>query len=304
MKKIERVLAIIVLLLEDEVVPAKQLAQRFSVDKRTIFRDIETIEMSGFPIVSHQGRNGGFSLISSFKLRSYTYSEEEKQDILTALKMKEDLIDLDDHQHLIKEKLQLLQGTTSVARKPERLISFDSPTLHRPEIESETKLKNKQINLALTKKKKISIGYVSNKGILINQTIHPYELMLMNGSWYIYSYCEKQQDFRYLKVTRIRKLTVLEKTFKSIDRPNISTETPNEIITLNFRKEDLGKLYDYYLESEIKLKDDHIEVSFCANQQQYIVPFLLMFGDKAKVISPEYLKEQHKAAIKELQKTY
>lgn len=63
MKKIERILAIIVLLLENEIVSTAQLAQRFDVAKRTIFRDIETIELAGFPIVAHAGRNGGFFLI-------------------------------------------------------------------------------------------------------------------------------------------------------------------------------------------------------------------------------------------------
>lgn len=89
MKKIERILSIIVLLLENEVIPATQLATRFNVTKRTIFRDIETIEMAGFPIVSFIGRKGGYSLLNSFKLRTYTYTDAEKQDILSALQMKE-----------------------------------------------------------------------------------------------------------------------------------------------------------------------------------------------------------------------
>lgn len=93
MKKIERILAIIVLLLDNEVVSATELAQRFEVTKRTIFRDIETIELAGFPIISQPGRNGGFSLMNSFKLRTYTYNGEEKQDILNALNVKEGILE-------------------------------------------------------------------------------------------------------------------------------------------------------------------------------------------------------------------
>ncbi|MGX7263460.1 helix-turn-helix transcriptional regulator [Enterococcus crotali] len=305
MKKIERILAIIVLLLENEIVSTAQLAQRFEVTKRTIFRDIETIELAGFPIVSHSGRNGGFSLVDSFKLRTYTYSGKEKQDILNALNVKEGLFGISDQQNTIKEKITQMQEKTNQAENPKSHFSFESPTMHRPEIEAETKRKINNINMALKKNRKLTIDYVDNKGDHTQRTIRPYELMLMNGSWYIYSYCEEREAFRYFKVTRIRQLTIQKIPFEPVAYSNRRLiERDGEIIQLRFKKEDLGKLYDYYTEDEIEVKADHVDVSIYANQQKTILPFLLMFGNGAKVIAPVELQELHKQEIVKLSKTY
>lgn len=303
MKKIERILSIIVLLLENEVIPATQFATRFNVTKRTIFRDIETIEMAGFPIVSFTGRKGGYSLLNSFKLRTYTYTDAEKQDILSALQMKEHFIEPTDYQNTIKEKIHLMQlNQSKTATSP--LISFISPTLHRIEIEKETKHKNTHLSNALQQHVKMTIEYVSNQGERTRRIIHPYELMLLNGSWYIHAYCEKRSAFRQFKVTRIRKLSTLEQTFELQKIPTKNEEVTGEWIKLSFKKNDLGKLYDYYTENEIQMVEDRIEVTFFSKHQDYLIPFLLMFGNEAQVITPLSLKKQHQEAIYRLQKTY
>ncbi|WP_207695195.1 hypothetical protein DOK67_0001269 [Enterococcus sp. DIV0212c] len=305
MKKIERILAMIVLLLDNEVVSTAQLAQRFDVSKRTIFRDIETIELAGFPIISYAGRNGGFSLVNSFKLRTYTYSGEEKQDIINALNVKESLFGSVDQKNMIKEKIELMQGATNKEKKLKKSFSFESPTMHRLEIEIETKKKINHINLALKQNNKLVINYVDNKGEYTQRTIHPYELMLMNGSWYIFSYCETRAAFRYFKVTRIRQLTIQATTFEPVAYSNKKQiETEEKLIHLRFRKEDLGKLYDYYTEDEMQVTETHIDVRVYTVQRKTIVPFLLMFGNGVNVIAPDELKEMHKEAIIRLQETY
>lgn len=123
MKKIERILAIIVLLLENEIVSTAQLAQRFEVTKRTIFRDIETIELAGFPIISHPGRKGGFSLVDSFKLQTYTYSGEEKQDILNALNIKEGLFGISDQQNT-NQRENYIDTTEKQSKRPAEKTIF------------------------------------------------------------------------------------------------------------------------------------------------------------------------------------
>lgn len=177
--------------------------------------------------------------------------------------------------------------------------------MHRLEIEVETKRKINYINLSLKQNRKVIIDYVDNKGDHTQRTIHPYELMLMNGSWYIYSYCEERDAFRYFKVTRIRQLMIQEMTFEPVEYSNTRLIEPDEdVIQLRFKKEDLGKLYDYYTEDEIEVEENHVDVRVYANQQKTIIPFLLMFGNGVKVIAPEKLKERHKQEIIKLNETY
>lgn len=304
-KKIERILAIIVLLLENEIVSTAQLAQRFDVTKRTIFRDIETIELAGFPIISHSGRKGGFSLVDSFKLRTYTYSGEEKQDILNALNVQEVLFGISDQQNTIKEKITLLQEKTDQKGKLKRKFSFESPTIHRPEIEIETKTKINYLNRALKQNRKLSIAYVDNKGDHTRRIIHPYELILQNGSWYVYSYCEEREAFRYFKITRIRQLRIQDRAFEPLEYVKQKVVEPDEnVIQLRFRKEDLGKLYDYYTEDEIHVADTYVNVTVYASPQKTMLPFLMMFGNGVEVISPIALQKLHKHEIIKLSTTY
>ncbi|GGC92353.1 helix-turn-helix transcriptional regulator [Enterococcus wangshanyuanii] len=305
MKKIERILATIVLLLENDRISTAQLVERFAVTKRTIFRDIETIELAGFPIVSHSGRNGGFSLMESFKLRTYTYSGEEKQTILEALDVKEGLFGISDQRNTIKEKIELLQKSTNIGEPVNQHFSFESPTMHRPEIELETMYKINQINLALKKHQKLLIDYIDNQGEHTERVIHPYEVILNNGSWYVYSHCEKREAFRYFKITRIRQLDVQTRTFTPVDSSRKKQiEHPGSAIRLQFPKKDLGKLYDYYTEAEIQVLETHIEVNLYANQQKTILPFLLMFGHGVKVIAPVELRTLHQQEIAKLAQTY
>ena len=305
MKKIERIVSIIVLLLDNEIISTAELAERFEVNKRTIFRDIETIELAGFPIISHPGRKGGFSIMNTFKLRTYTYSGEEKQDILNALNVKESLFGIVDQQNIIKEKIQQMQSGTAKEQQPKARFSFESPTLHRLEIEKETKEKINKINQALKQNKKLQIKYIDNKGTYTQRVIHPYEMMLKNGSWYIYSYCESRSAYRDFKITRIRQIVMKKESFVAREHSKRRyIETNTEKIQLRFRKEDLGKLYDYYTEQEIQVTDSYIDVTFYADLQKNILPFLMMFGNDVRVIAPEKLKEMHKQEIGQRTETY
>lgn len=302
MKKIERILAMIVLLLENETISTTRLAERFAVSKRTIFRDIETIELAGFPIVATTGRNGGFSLLQSFKLRTLTYSEDDKQTILAALESTEELfgkahVETDS---LIKEKISLLQ----VSQAGGATTSMKSPTVHRPEIEEESQRKMRLIKSALTNDYRLLISYVGNKGEFTERCIQPYELTLQNGSWYVYGFCETRQDFRYFKVTRIRQLTVDNRHFEKEEVTKSWWSSPELPIVLRFKREDLGKLYDYYTESEIEINEDHLIVSAISQNQHTLLTQLLVFGNGVQVMAPQELKEQHQQVIKELAMTY
>lgn len=175
--------------------------------------------------------------------------------------MKEHFIEPTDYQNTIKEKIHLmLLNQSKTATSP--FISFISPTLHRIEIEKETKHKNTHLSNALQQHVKMTIEYVSNQGEQTRRIIHPYELMLLNGSWYIHAYCEKRSAFRHFKVTRIRKLSTLEQTFELQRIPTKNEEVTGEWIKLSFKKNNLGKLYDYYTENEIQMVEDRIEVTF------------------------------------------
>lgn len=107
--KIERLLSIIILLLDKQIISANTLAKNFEVSKRTIYRDIETLEYAGFPIISYPGINGGFGLLDTFKIHSFTFSDYEKQKIMNALQVQEQLLPFQESTSNIHSKLKVIQ---------------------------------------------------------------------------------------------------------------------------------------------------------------------------------------------------
>lgn len=146
MIKIERLLSILVALLNKEVVSADELAKKLEVSKRTIYRDIESLGLSGLPVITIHGRNGGVGLMPSYKMDKYLFSDKEKLKIIESLRMQHNILQ-EDNQVLI-EKLENLKGDESFSN-----LSFYSPTIHRTEIEQETKEKLTTLRGAISQKK-------------------------------------------------------------------------------------------------------------------------------------------------------
>ena len=64
---------------------APELAAKFEVSQRTIYRDIDALSSAGIPVYTEPGRNGGICLLNDFILDRAVLTEKEKQEILTSL---------------------------------------------------------------------------------------------------------------------------------------------------------------------------------------------------------------------------
>jgi predicted DNA-binding transcriptional regulator YafY len=295
MIKIERLLSILVALLNKEVVSADELAKKLEVSKRTIYRDIESLGLSGLPVITIHGRNGGVGLMPSYKMDKYLFSDEEKLKIIESLRMQHNMLQ-EDNQVLI-EKIENLKGNESFSN-----LSFYSPTIHRTEIEQETKEKLATLRGAISQKKKLKIKYISLNGDITSRVISPSNIVLTNGSWYLEAYCEKRKDRRMFKLTRIREhLLIDEKSIQS-EGKEIDLTTIYEQVELIFHRNQLGKLYDFFLEEEIEIQNNYIKVNFKYDSNRNLIPFLLMFGSTVDVINPQTLKQEYYNELNKIHK--
>ena len=83
--KIDRILGIIIYLFNHDKVSAKTLAEKYDVSVRTIQRDMVNIASCGIPIYSDNGKNGGYSILSTYKLKNTNIKNDEQQMIIKAL---------------------------------------------------------------------------------------------------------------------------------------------------------------------------------------------------------------------------
>lgn len=296
MIKIERLLSILVALLNKEIVSADELAKKLEVSKRTIYRDIESLGLSGLPVVTIHGRNGGVGLMPSYKMDKYLFSDEEKQKIIESLRMQHNMLQ-EDNQVLI-EKLENLKGNDESVSN----LSFYSPTIHRTEIEQETKVKLTALRAAIAKKKKLKIKYISLNGEITIRVISPSNIVLTDGSLYMEAYCEKRKDRRMFKLTRIREHFLVDEESISIEEKAIDVTPIYEQVVLTFHSNQLGKLYDFFLEEEIEIQNNLIKVTFKYNSNRNLIPFLLMFGSTVDVIKPQTLKQQYYNELNKIHK--
>ncbi|QUG42974.1 YafY family transcriptional regulator [Psychrobacillus sp. INOP01] len=296
MIKIERLLSILVALLNKEIVSADELAKKLEVSKRTIYRDIESLGLSGLPVITIHGRNGGVGLMPSYKMDKYLFSDEEKQKIIESLRMQHNMLQ-EDNQVLI-EKLENLKGNDESFSN----LSFYSPTIHRTEIEKETKVKLSALREAIAQKKKLEIKYTSLNGEITIRVISPSNIVLTDGSWYINAYCEKRKDRRMFKLTRIRELLLIDEELIPLEAKEIGETIIYKQAELIFQRNQLGKLYDFFLEEEIQIHNNTIKVTFKYDSNRKLIPFLLMFGSTVNVIKPHILKQEYYNELNKISK--
>ncbi|MBC1634335.1 YafY family transcriptional regulator [Listeria welshimeri] len=291
--KLERILAILVLILERKVL-ASELAEKFEVSTRTIYRDMDTLLYAGFPVVSLPGKNGGFMMLDTYKLATFTFSETEKQILLEALEARSEFM-LENSQETLREKIILLQTEKPTGNH----IFFDSATQHRRQIEAEVKRKIAYIQKAFTTNKRLEISYIAMDGAETKREISAQKLNLMDGSWYLEAYCHKREAVRHFKLTRITALKETKETILEIhETQNISTTT--EKVMLEFPKNQLGKLLDYFLLEEMEIVAERIQVTFYYDLKRNIIPFLLMFGSEVKILEPISLQMEYKSEVEKL----
>ncbi|WP_187999409.1 helix-turn-helix transcriptional regulator [Listeria marthii] len=291
--KLERILAILVMILERKVL-ASELAEKFEVSTRTIYRDMDTLLYAGFPVVSLPGKNGGFTMLDTYKLATFTFSEAEKQILLEALEARSEFM-LNDSQETLREKITLLQTEKPASNH----IFFDSATQHRRQIEAEVKRKIAYIQKAFTTNKQLKISYIAMSGTETEREISPQKLNLMDGSWYLEAYCHKRAAMRHFKLTRITALKEIDKAIMEIAETKCGPGEMERII-LEFPKNQFGKLLDYFLWEEMEIEEDFVRVTFLYDLERQIIPFLLMFGSAVKIIEPASLQKEYKAEVEKL----
>lgn len=83
--KVDRLMSIVLILLDKERISAQELADRFEVSLRTIYRDIDAIDLAGVPIRSTPGVGGGFEIMPDYKMDSKVFSTADLSAILMGL---------------------------------------------------------------------------------------------------------------------------------------------------------------------------------------------------------------------------
>lgn len=296
--KINRLFEIVYMLLDKERMTAKELANRFEVSTRTIYRDVEDLSTAGIPIYMSKGKNGGISLLTDYVLNKTLLTEEEKINILSAL---QSLNALDESS--VDDTLSKLSTFFGYKNQGFYEIDFDDwGNLIKDQFE-----KSKQ---AIISKRLLSFDYLSSLNRRSKRTVEPYKLWFKEKNWYLKAYCLEKNEVRVFRFSRMRNVEVLDKAFEPKPEKlsnTIKQEQSYENIEIVMRI-DSGSKYrvmDEFSDSDIKQnKDGSFEVKIECIEDNWLYGYILSFGSSAKVISPPELRETIIDMIGEMSRNY
>ncbi len=295
--RIDRMLSIVVILLNRRKITARELADRFEVSLRTIYRDIEAINLSGIPVISNQGMDGGYGIPDNYKLSRQYLSLSDLRAILTALKGINAALE-DKDIELIFEKVQSLlpdSEKTSPGNNAETLV-FDTFGWGRQE-KSVTRIQT--LYEAIKNCRIVEIGYRDGYGNASQRIVEPMTLIQKGFSWYLFGFCRGKKDFRLFKLTRMKTLKELHDRFKrrpgqyrEMDTEWLPPENNPEVV-LKFSSALRHRVEDYHEDSGIIAEDqDSITVKTRLPHGEWLLATILAYGPDVEVLSPISLRKE------------
>lgn len=296
--QINRMFEIIYILIDKKTVTAKELAERFEVSQRTIYRDIEKLSGSGVPIYTCKGRRGGISILDNFILNKAVLTEEEKLDILSSLKAV-DSINFNQTESTL-QKLGSLFGESN-----SDWIEVDFSSWYNSEKESQD---FNSIKSAILAKITISFTYSSGKGTSTTREVEPLKLCFKGMSRYLYAFCTLRQDFRFFKLSRIKDIVINDTHFeRNITEPIFKTNNMfnEQYVTLKLKlsSQMAFRVYDEF-DNYTKQADGSFIVKTIYPVGEWLFPYIASFGNGCEVLEPLDIRNSIKEEFQKIINNY
>lgn len=286
---LNRLLGIVYLLMNKGTVTARELAERFEVSVRTIYRDVETLSMAGIPVYARKGKNGGISLTEQFVLNKMIISEQEQRHILSALASLQETGAAGE-----AALLQKLGDFFKAGPENWVAIDFSDWSGRRKEL-------FEQLREAIVGRRVLQFDYYGQYGEMSSRTVEPVQLLFKEYTWYLRAWCRDKQAMRLFKVLRMKRVELLEEEFAadesrfwvSEDQVLCSGAKDASEIVLQIDKKEAYRIYDRFDEEEITvLPEGDFQVRMHGPMDDWGYGLILSFGPSAKVIEPREAREE------------
>ena len=207
---ISNLIIMLIELIDNKKLTANYLSERLGVSTRTIYRYIDELSLANIPISTAKGKNGGIFIGEEYKLNSLFFNDIELDLIQNSLKfyIKENNNDNIELINNIYSKINHLSTNNSINKFSESKIMEYSTKKEKIIID--------KINIfeyAIINHRQVRIDYHDRNINVTTRNIFPYQLLLNENNWYIYSYCTLRGDYRAFKLSRITNILILNNEF-------------------------------------------------------------------------------------------
>lgn len=299
--KIDRLIGILSILLQQDKITAPELAECFEVSRRTINRDIEDLCKAGIPIITRQGIGGGISIMDGYRMDRTVLTSKDMQAILAGLRS----LDSVSGSHYYGQLMEKLQSGSSDFVSGRDSILIDLSSWYKESLTPKIGM----IQTAIEEKRLLTFQYYAPKGES-NRVIESYYLVFKWSSWYIWGFCTERKDFRLFKLNRMDQVKILEDRFvgRDVPLPNLSSERifPKKIIVKAlFAPEMKWRLIEEFGPSCFtEQPDKKLLFTIEYTDKESLLQWLLTFGSSVQLLEPEFIRNELKIIAEEMVMIY
>lgn len=297
---------ILMLLLQKRKLTATEIADRYDVSVRSVYRYIEELTVCGVPVDVARGRYGGITIADTFRLPAGYFTREEYSATINALDAMASQI---SDEHLISARAKLESRQKSEKREMSVCgnVIVDGGTWGDSAKFSE---KMHVCEQAVNECKSLHIDYISRGGEHTKRTIDPHVLIFKQNVWYVWAFCHAKQEFRTFKIGRIKSASFTGKEFKKREftRDDIDlnfNRKSDELIdvTLKIEKNSLADAEEWLGIDNIEPRGNGFIARLTLPDDNVLVNKILSYGGAVSVVEPAELKARVKDAARKIADT-
>lgn len=286
--KIDRLIGILSILLQEEKTTAPELMERFEVSRRTINRDIENLCKAGIPIRTMQGAGGGISIMDGYRMDRTILTSKDMQMILAGLRS----LDSVSGSRCYGQLMEKIQTGSSEFISGRDTMLIDLASWYKGSLAPKIEV----IQSAIENRHLLEFNYYAPSGESI-RAIEPYYLVFQWSSWYVWGWCRAREDYRLFKLNRMDQVTETDKDFacRNAPMPDLSTKKifPGGIrVKALFTPDMKWRLVEEFGPRCFTEADDG-RLLFTADytDMDNLVTWLMTFGAKVEVLEPSEARD-------------
>ena len=301
MNRIDRLTAILIQLQSRPLIKAQDIADKFSISLRTVYRDVKALEEAGVPVIGEAGT--GYRLMEGYKLPPVMFNMDEATALLTASKLVQSKTDAGISKHFTSA----LDKIRAILRHSEKdhieEIDDHIAVVTHPSIvyQPQSELHLQSILKAIGSSSVIEMEYTTlEKNETTKRKVEPVGIYYLGSHWYLIAWCQLRKDYRNFRTDKIKRLTITNETNSKAHPPlqsfmdKMSEEKELHKIVIDVEPtivKYLGeqKYYNGFVKEE-KI-DDHVRITFLTGSLMGFSRWFMLYGDHAKIVEPIELND-------------
>ena len=294
--RIDRMMSIILILLNQERVTAKELSEKFEVSIRTIYRDIEAIDLAGIPIISYPGNTGGFSIMDNYKLNNQLLTLNNLCSLITTLKGIN--YSLEDNE--IDSSIEKLRNLVPQDKVNHLELQMDQIIVNMPSWANTTRERSliKDIRKSIEQSYLITIEYRNRSNEITLREIEPISIVFKGFTWHLFAYCHLKKDYRVFRISRIINIKKEDEIFHRrgvtyLEYEELARKKDEYVpITLKFDSHVRALVEDIFVSDNIvTLSTGEMIVTAHFPDQDWFMSLIMSFGHQVEVLEPKSIRD-------------